>query len=150
MDVALIKLAEAEAFDFSVSQLGKVVNSCKFKDILQGKKVEFNGRTTNKRKQLSIGGLCVSYKVAYDNSQYACFTNLIELRTVPRQLFGFNIYLNDSPVESGDSGAWVCSNDSTGYSWCGMLISGDVDRGYFLSSEHILEWVKNNGFALSM
>jgi hypothetical protein len=150
MDVALIKLTDNETFDFKISQLGQVDKSIKFKDILQGKKVEFNGRTTNERKQLTVGGLCVSYKVAYDNSQYACFTNLIELRSTPTQILGTNYFINDSPVKSGDSGARICSNDSTGYSWCGMLISGDIDRGYFLSSEHILDWLDNEGFPLSM
>lgn len=150
MDVALIKLANTETFDFKISQLGQVNKSSKFKDILQGKKVEFNGRTTNERKQLTVGGLCVSYKIAFDNSQYACFTNLIELRSTPTQIFGINFFINGSPVKSGDSGAWICSNDSTGYSWCGMLISGDIDRGYFLSSEHILKWLDDEGFPLSM
>lgn len=150
MDVALIKLSDGETFDFSISQLGKVEKLSKFKDIIQGQKVEFNGRTTNKRRQLTVGGLCVSYKVAYDDSQYACFTNLIELRSTPIQFFGTNFFINALPVKRGDSGAWICSNESTGYSWCGMLISGDIDRGYFLSSEHVLDWLDKEGYSLSI
>jgi hypothetical protein len=150
IDVSLIKLLENESVDFSISQLGKVSKRSKFKDILQGQKVEFNGRSTNERKQLSIGGLCVSYKVAYDESQYVCFTNLIELRSTPTQILGTNYFISESPVKSGDSGAWICSNDSDGYSWCGMLICGDIDRGYFLSTEHILEWLNNEGYHFSM
>lgn len=146
MDVSLIQLLENENFDFSINQLGKVNKNSKFKDIKQGMKVEFNGRTTNERKQLTIGGLCVSYKVAYDKAQYACFTNLIELRSTPTQIFGTNYFINESPVKGGDSGAWICSNDSTGYSWCGMLISGDIDRGYFLSTEHILNSLNKEGY----
>lgn len=116
-------------------------------------RVEFNGRTTNERKQLTIGGLCVSYKIAYEQdsvSKYACFTNLIELRSIPIRLLGTNYYIQDSPVRAGDSGAWICSNDSLGYSWCGMLISGDSDRGYFSSSEHILKWLDNSGYSFDL
>ena len=153
MDVTLIQLSKNQNCEFGVHELGKVTKVKDFKDINQGMKIEFNGRTTSKRKQLTIGGLCVSYKVAYENdsvSKYACFTNLIELRSIPIKLLGTNYYIQDSPVRAGDSGAWICSNDSEGYSWCGMLISGDVDRGYFLSSEHILKWLDNSGYSLDI
>ena len=135
MDVTLLQIDKTENCEFSVHELGKINKLKLFKDINQGMKVEFNGRSTNERKQLTIGGLCVSYKIAYEQDsipKYACFTNLIELRSIPFKFLGTNYYVQDSPVRTGDSGAWICSNDSEGYSWCGMLISGDVDRGYFL------------------
>lgn len=153
MDVALIQLKAEETYKFGVHELGMTNKLKEFRDIVQGMKVEFNGRTTNQRKQLTIGGLCVSYKVAYEQdsaTKYACFTNLIELRSIPIRLLGTNYYVQDSPVRAGDSGAWICSNDSQGYSWCGMLISGDVDRGYFLSSEHIVQWLEKSGFSFDI
>jgi hypothetical protein len=153
MDVTLIQLKEEESCEFSVHELGKINKLKEFSDIIQGMKVEFNGRTTNQRKQLTIGGLCVSYKVAYEQgtaTKYACFTNLIELRSIPLRLLGTNYYIQDLPVRAGDSGAWICSNDSHGYSWCGMLISGDSDRGYFLSSEHIVKWLDGIGYSFDI
>lgn len=153
MDVTLIQLGKDQSCEFGVHKLGKINKLKDFKDINQGMKVEFNGRTTNKRKQLTIGGLCVSYKIAYEKesvSKYACFTNLIELRSIPIKLLGLNHYIQGSPVRAGDSGAWICSNDSQGYSWCGMLISGDADRGYFLSSEHIIKWLDNSGHSFDI
>ncbi len=153
MDVTLIKINDHENCEFGVHELGKINKPKEFKDINQGMKVEFNGRTTNERKQLTIGGLCVSYKIAYEQdsvSKYACFTNLVELRSIPFKLLGTNYYVQDSPVRAGDSGAWICSNDSEGYSWCGMLISGDADRGYFLSSEHIIKWLDKSGYTFDL
>lgn len=153
MDVTLIQIETSENCEFGIHELGKVNKLKEFKDINQGMKVDFNGRTTNERKQLTIGGLCVSYKIAYEQdsiSQYACFTNLIELRSIPFKILGTNHYVSDSPVRAGDSGAWICSNDSEGYSWCGMLISGDVDRGYFLSSEHIIKWLDKSGYSFDI
>lgn len=153
MDVTIIQVKKDELCEFAVHELGKINKLKEFKDINQGMKVEFNGRTTNERKQLTVGGLCVSYKIAYEQgsvSKYACFTNLIELRSIPIKLLGTNYYIQDSPVRAGDSGAWICSNDSQGYSWCGMLISGDADRGYFLSSEHIVKWLDNSGYAFDI
>lgn len=153
MDITLIQIDKTERCVFGVHELGKVNNLKDFKDIHQGMNVEFNGRTTNCRKKLIIGGLCVSYKIAYEQdsvSKYACFTNLIELRLIPIRFLGTNLYFQETPVKAGDSGAWICSNDSEGYSWCGMVISGDADRGYFLSSEHILKWLKNAGHSLGI
>ncbi|NNV57759.1 hypothetical protein [Limnovirga soli] len=153
MDVTLIQIDNSENCEFRIHELGKINKLKEFKDINQGMKVEFNGRTTNERKQLIIGGLCVSYKIAYEQdsiSQYACFTNLIELRSIPFKILGTEQYANALPVRAGDSGAWICSNDSEGYSWCGMLISGDVDRGYFLSSEHIIKWLDKSGYSFDL
>jgi|GEM_PF-3821645 len=148
MDLALIKIKDEEC-EFGIHKLGKVSGMKEFNQIYQGMNVEFNGRSTNKRKQLVIGGLCVSYKVVYEvNSklQYACFTNLIELRNKSPKKIAFlgNYYITKPPAKDGDSGAWICSNDSKGYNWCGMLISGDLDRAYFLPSGDIMNWVTKN------
>jgi len=115
--------------------------------------VEFNGRTTGFRK-LVVGGICVSYKIAYEgegneDDRYACFTNLIELRTPAPLMNAGNYHVQKSPVEHGDSGSWICSNDRNGYNWCGMLISGDVDRGYFLAAEDIQNYLRKNNFDLN-
>jgi hypothetical protein len=153
MDVTLIQIDNSENCEFKIHELGRINKLKEFKDINQGMKVEFNGRTTNGRKQLTIGGLCVSYKIAYEQDsilQYACYTNLVELRSIPFKILGTNHYVQDSPVREGDSGAWICSNDSEGYSWCGMLISGDADRGYFLSSEHIIKWLDKSGYSFDI
>jgi hypothetical protein len=149
MDAAIFEINDAEKCEFRINELGKVNGVKNFNEIIQGMKVEFNGRSTNRRKQLAIGGLCVSYKVAYDQAstvKYACFTDLIELRSTPKKFLWMNFDPQGSPVLSGDSGAWICSNESTGYTWCGMLISGDVDRGYFLSATHILKWLEKSGY----
>jgi hypothetical protein len=149
MDVSLIKVSKKFKCCFGVSKLGNVTRTKPFKEIVQGMKLEFNARTTNKRKALFVGGICVSYKVSYhngySNNLNVCFNNLIELRTIPYRIFGLG-FCNNPPVLSGDSGAWLCSNDTTGYSWAGMLISGDVDRGYFISSEHIIKHLSENKF----
>ena len=151
MDAALIRLHDDILYEHSILNLGKVVGMRTLDEIDQNMKVEFNGRTTDGRNQLVIGGITVSYKVHYeDESQeirLACFTNLIELRRPNPFMMGGH-YCSKSPVRPGDSGAWICSNDENGYKWCGMLISGDYDRGYFLPAEDINRWMNNQGYQM--
>jgi len=116
--------------------------------------IDSNVLTTGFRKKLVVGGICVSYKVAYEGEgneedRFACFTNLIELRTPAPIMNAGNFHIQRSPVAHGDSGSWICSNDRNGYNWCGMLISGDVDRGYFLAAEDIQNHLRNNSFDLN-
>lgn len=148
MDASLIALNQDLSFEQSVHNLGKIVARKSFGDIHQGMCVEFNGRSTGKRKILTVGGLCPAYLIGYKNdNKFACFTNLIELRESNPTIIG-NKVIQTIPVEEGDSGSWICSNDENGYNWCGMLISGDCDRGYFIAAEDIDRWLKSEGYNL--
>ncbi|MFZ4427163.1 MAG: hypothetical protein ACOYOO_08395 [Saprospiraceae bacterium] len=151
MDASLIRLHDDIFYEHSILNLGKVVGMRTLDEIDQNMKVEFNGRTTDGRNQLVIGGITVSYKVHYEDENHetrlACFTNLVEVRR-PNPIMMGGHYYSKSPVRPGDSGAWVCSNDENGYKWCGMLISGDYDRGYFLPAEDINRWMNNQGYQM--
>jgi hypothetical protein len=143
MDAALFRLSETLPHDFSIHNLGNVTGVKPFDAIVQGMDVEFNGRTTDKRKRLAVGGLCVSYKVGF-KQQSACFTNLIELRDpAATQILGYGV--QTPPVKKGDSGAWICSSDQAGYNWCGMLVAGDLDRGYFVAADDINRYLEEDG-----
>jgi hypothetical protein len=147
-DISLIKIAN-RTHQERIHKLGPVRRYRNFSGLSSGMRVEFNGRTTNKRKTLYLGSLCISYKVGIDEGEemkYACFNNLIELRSKPYKLFGMIFQPDGEPVLPGDSGAWVCSNDSKGYSWCGMIMSGDIDRGYFIAAEHVLKYLGSKGY----
>lgn len=153
MDASLIALNSDVPFEQSVHNLGKITGTRAFDDIHQCMEVEFNGRSTGERKRLLVGGLCVSYKIAYRNDdisnedRLACFTSLIELRELDTFQVG-RLNIQGMPVKEGDSGSWICSNDQNGYNWCGMLISGDNDRGYFIAAEDINSWLKSEGYEL--
>jgi len=151
MDASLISSDSNILTEKRIHNLGRINGEKKLNEIHQHMEVEFNGRTTNHRKKLVVGGICVSYKVVYEGEegdQFACFTNLIELRT-QHPLLSFGSYnAQSSPVKQGDSGSWICSNDKNGYNWCGMLISGDLDRGYFLAAEDVQQYLKSNNYDL--
>lgn len=154
MDTTLISIDSNVLSEKRIHNLGKVSGEKRFDDIHQHMEVEFNGRTTGFRKKLVVGGICVSYKVAYEGEgneedKFACFTNLIELRTPAPRMNAGSYHVQRSPVAHGDSGSWICSNDRNGYNWCGMLISGDVDRGYFLAAEDIQSHLRNNSYDLN-
>lgn len=152
IDAALISINPEIISEKKVHNLGKIGGEKSFDDIHQNMNVEFNGRSTGFRKKLVVGGVCVSYKIAYEGeneNRLACFTNLIELRNPYPILRLGNMNFQKPPVKHGDSGAWICSNDSNGYNWCGMLISGDIDRGYFLTAEDIQNCLRENDYNLN-
>lgn len=154
IDTSLIAIDSNVLCEKRIHNLGKVSGEKRFSEIHQHMEVEFNGRSTGSRKKLAVGGICVSYKIAYEGEEneedkFACFRNLIELRTPAPIINAGNFHVQRSPVAHGDSGSWICSNDRDGYNWCGMLISGDVDRGYFLAAEDIQNHLRNNNYKLS-
>lgn len=149
-DLSLIEITERAALG-RIHKLGEVSAVYPFRNLQSGNVLEFNGRSTDKRKQVYIGGLCLTYKVAYQTEKglrYACFKNLIELRSIPSVFFQLSIAKR--PVKKGDSGAWVCHNDSKGYAWAGIIISADIDRGYFLPSEHLLTHLARAGYEFDL
>jgi hypothetical protein len=151
IDVALIEINKDEVCVNVINELGLVTHIKPFNEIMQTMKVEFNGRSTNTRKELIVGGLCLSHKVVYEvegQIRHVCFTNLNELQSDSYSIFGHNI--SSKPVLPGDSGSWICSSDSKGYGWCGLLISGGIDRGYFLAAEKVVNWLNSEGYSLDI
>jgi hypothetical protein len=135
VDVALIDLGNGISSDLEVLDIGKLSGSpAKIASMSVGQTVETTGRTSGHRL-LEIGGMAVTYQFeASTGGPKYCFKNLFEIRW-PR-------LKRKPPVQSGDSGSWVCLPSSNGFAWCGMVIGGDRVNGYAAFAEYVENWWK--------
>jgi hypothetical protein len=101
-----------------------------------GRFVQYVGKESGPTpKRLVVGGLNVTYRIKDDAANYFCFENTFQIR-LPRSLR----HTGTPPVEPGDSGAWLCVHDTTGYSWAGVVIGCDDDIGYAIFSDAVTGW----------
>jgi hypothetical protein len=137
VDSALIRLNENTSSKLEILQIGKLTGITPRANLTQGQAIELVGRTSG-HKRLEIGGISVAYRITDSDKKHYCFHNLIELKDPSHWS---NVI--SSPVQPGDSGAWICTPSSQGFEWCGMVIGGDRYVGFAVSSEAIEDWWKN-------
>jgi hypothetical protein len=143
VDVALVKIDKGVPSKKEVLDIGAITALTPRANLSPGQTVEFTGRSSG-HKAVKIGGLAVAFRL-YGNGQFYCFRNLFELRAKSRWSL-----LRGRPVRPGDSGAWVCNANSTGFGWCGMVIGGDRVSGYAVFSQNIEDWWKGQGLGLTV
>lgn len=143
VDIALIEIDSAIAADLEVLDIGPLTGVTPISGIGQGQLVEFTGRSSGNRA-LRVGALGIIYKLRSNGQDY-CFKNIIQLNW-PK----FYQLLGGRPVAKGDSGAWVCNSNESGFGWCGMIIGNDRLHGYAIYAETIEDWWKQQGLALSV
>ena len=146
LDAALIPVAPADASAGEVLGLGPLTGWVPRVSLEPGQLVEVAGKESG-LKTLEVGGLAVLYKT-YDatTKTYYCYRDLFQLRwpsiwrTCARM-----------PVQRGDSGAWVVTNDGAGRRWAGMVVAGDRLLGYAQFAEDVVDWAKSaHGLTLSL
>jgi hypothetical protein len=95
---------------------------------------------TSRHNRLQIGGLAAWYKFRHGATEY-CFKNLFEVESP---------YSTPGIIQSGDSGAPVCTPDANGTAWAGMIMGSDSFKGYAIYAETIDAWLGNHGHQLSV
>ena len=144
VDAALIKIDKAVSSEFEVMDIGPLTGVTPRARLTPGQTVEIAGKSSGIRR-LVIGGLAVTYRFRSYNGEYYCFKNLFELRWP-----SYWRLMGGSPVESGDSGAWVCNANSSSFGWCGMVVGGDRLLGYAQFSETVQAWWNTQKLSLSV
>lgn len=110
----------------------------------------FRGGTSGLQRG-QIGGLAAVYEFgrpSADNrggTDWVCFNNLLELKPIP----GRSRKSLESPVEPGDSGAWLLAPAEDGDGWTGMVIGSDRQTGYAVFAEDVADWDKGRHVDLS-
>jgi hypothetical protein len=144
IDAALIELHPVIQSQLKILQIGQLTGITPKARLTPGQAVELTGRTSGYRT-LEIGGLGICYKFQGQNNNTYCFRNLIELRYPSGVIPSIS-----SPIQGGDSGAWVCIPSGQGYEFSGMVIGEDRRRGYAIFSEVIEDWWKSQGLILTV
>lgn len=145
IDAALIEIDSSIQSQLKILQIGNLTKITPKSNLTPGQSVEIAGKTSGHRN-LEIGGLAICYKFSDSNNNTYCFRNLIELRYPS----GAITPAISSPIQSGDSGAWVCISSGQGYEFSGMVIGEDRRRGYATFSETIEDWWKGQGLNLTV
>lgn len=138
MDIALVELSVATGNGILGMPMLKGVMP---RDgLAQMQAVSFAGRTSGV-VQRSCGGYA-AHRLLKDNrsSDEFCYDDLFEIRTP---------YGSTSPVQGGDSGAWVQAQDAQGQDmWAGMVVGGDSQIGFAMPAEAIKNWWTKSGLNL--
>jgi hypothetical protein len=136
VDVALIEIDPALSSKHEVFKIGAVTGIRSGDKLVQGMAVELTGRSAGHKSTLELGGNGKYYKIPDGRGGEYCVRNTIEL-TEP----SYYRNITSSPVDEGDSGAWVCAPAAAGeYDWCAMVIGGTGFTGIALESETISDW----------
>ncbi len=144
VDAALFEIDKAISSDLEVMDIGPLTGVTPRARLTPGQTVEMAGKSSGIRR-LVVGGLAATYRFRSYSGEYYCFKNLFELRWP-----SYWRVIGGSPVESGDSGAWVCNPNSSGFGWCGMVLGGDRLLGYAQFSETVQYWWNTQKLRLSV
>jgi hypothetical protein len=135
LDVALIKIDSGVQSRHEVFKIGAITGMRPGEKLVQGMAVELTGRSAGHKTTLQFGGNGKYYKIPDGKGGEYCVRNIIELK---EPSFYRNLFT--SPVDEGDSGAWVCASGAVGADWCAMVIGGDRFTGFAIESETIEQW----------
>lgn len=131
VDVALIAITE-NPIDNNIVDLGSVGELFPEDNLVPNTSVEFVGRSSGHKQYLFADGDVKFYDFEFNNTKYR-YKDLIQIRQ-----FGKLQNLISTPTMFGDSGAWLCTNSKIGFAWCGVVIGGNSQTGFAISSEKIL------------
>ena len=144
MDASLIKIDSNVVSKLEVLHIGKLSRITPRSKLTQGQVIEFAGRSSV-HSTLELGGMGIVYRIKDIHNNWYCFQNLIELK---QPSYWRNVI--SSPVDAGDSGAWVCVPAKQDYEWCAMVIGGDRFTGFAIPSETIENWWCNSLINMSL
>jgi hypothetical protein len=136
LDLSLIELDSVGA-RMEVLSIGGLSGIAPRSSLTTGQAVEVVGRTSG-YNMLQIGGLAVWYRFM-DANGYYCFRNMFEVES---------LYGCTRVIQKGDSGAPVCTPDSKGTAWCGMIVGCDAFKGFAIYSEPAMTWLGQQGYNL--
>jgi hypothetical protein len=135
VDVAVIELAEPA--DGTILEIGSVYDIFPDDRMVPNIGVVFRGRSSVHKMGLYLDAEVLFYDLEESSIKYR-FKNLVQVRLDGKMTNFFG-----TPTKDGDSGAWVFTAGTAGPSWCGMVIGGFGDRGFVISAEKVVNWIKN-------
>jgi hypothetical protein len=143
VDAALIELDSAVSSKMEVLDIGQI--SGIRRNFMPPLAVEITGRSSRNR-HLRIGNLVAAIRLADHKGNKYCFGNLLEIKWP-----SFSRVVLGRPIQSGDSGAWVCASSASGFDFLGMVVAGNRSIGYANLSRSIEDWwTKKEALSLSV
>ena len=99
-----------------------------------------------------VGGYSVMYRILFPNGNYYCFTNLYEIVGFSRAQLAPRFATALAPrAQTGDSGAWICCDDTNGsFALSGTLIAADGGIGFATFTDPLLLWSSGLGHHLAV
>jgi hypothetical protein len=138
VDAALIEFLAAHGPDLKIATLGPLSRIYSRADLQTGQRIYFVGKESGPAIQrLVVGGFNVTFRFKNDAGDYHCYKNTFEIR-LPKAERCRGI----SPVQPGDSGAWLCVADATSYAWAGTVLGCHDDIAYAIFSEVTKDWIE--------
>lgn len=139
IDAALVDLNAhpAHPSELKILTLGKLSRIYPEMDLNPGDTLYFVGKESGpKKRELVVGGLTVVFRFSDDGVNFYSFENTfqVEWPTTVRNP-------SSDPIESGDSGAWLCIPDGNLHAWAGVAIGCHRDIGYALFAERVGDWI---------
>jgi hypothetical protein len=135
MDLALIELSEKAIL--KVLDIGAVSKVYQQYNMVPHINVSLTGKSSGYKPFLYTDSDVIFYDFKHGGETYR-FLELMQIRIDGKWANFFS-----TPTTGGDSGAWVCTPDTNGVAWCGMIIGGYLQTGFAIASEKILDWIKN-------
>ncbi|MEM9153211.1 MAG: hypothetical protein AAGB19_22545, partial [Cyanobacteria bacterium P01_F01_bin.3] len=140
IDASLIDLSpSATPAKLEILDIGPLSDVATRASVSTSQLSEVTGRTSG-FNAMQVGALAAYYKFQIDGKSY-CFKNLFEVESP----FGA-----PGVIKRGDSGAPVCIDGASGKEWAGMIVGRDSFKGYAIFAETVMDWVKSEGYALSV
>jgi hypothetical protein len=132
MDVALIELSQVNS-QFAINNIGPVDDFLPAHLINKGIAIEFTGRTSSHRTNLVVNSIGVVQQVIDLNGAICCYKDLIQIQDP-----SLSSLVQNSPAQSGDSGAWAITRHNGRNEWCAMIVAEDRQSAYGIMSEDII------------
>jgi hypothetical protein len=140
IDASLIELSPTQATALlEVLDVGPLSGVLPRSSLSPLQTLEVMGRTSW-FNTMQVGGLAAWYSFSHGGRDY-CFKNLFEVESR---------YGAAGVIKLGDSGGPVCSPDSNGMAWAGLIAGRDAFKGYAMYSEPIEQWLSTNGYNLTV
>lgn len=140
IDASLIKLNPTPAFALlEVLDVGPLSGLLPRAMLSPMQSLEVMGRTSG-FNTMQVGGLAAWYSFSHGENDY-CFKNLFEVESP---------YASAGVIKLGDSGGPVCSPDSKGMAWAGLIAGRDSFKGYAMYSETVEQWLAAAGYTLTV
>jgi hypothetical protein len=129
VDAALVLIDKAMATQ-EILKIGRVNGIIPPENIAQLHRLETTGRTSD-WKILQYGSKTPYYNITVQSTgESHCFENPLQLRDPTGR----------TPVDEGDSGAWICVPGNAGSQWAGMVVGGDGQLGFAVSASALKSW----------
>jgi len=142
VDAAIIHLGGPSTAKLEINSLGAVTGLFPDASIVQWQATTYEGRTSGVQA-VQFRGRCPYYCLAAAGQPY-CFDELLAIRW-PR-----TAGTTTSPIQEGDSGAWLCVSGASGIEWAAMAVGWDPAMGFAVSATRIETWWKSLSLPLPL